>query len=516
MKSLLFLCALLPVLASVSAGEYHGHVGKLDAVFSLDWQDDGTVTGTYSYPDRPGKTYRLAGTNPREGVLILDEFTGKKKTARCKLTKKLTGDQIIWVGKMFNRDGRVFEMSFRRLREVTSEPEPMQDELPSVEFGNPQIPVDLEERLLAARKRAETLATGDGLDADLFGELHYGWVAPGHLTYGEDPDREIPRWQADGQMIWAAIRILEKEVELQFETPDGHRHVLTGEVSDEGVLRLQEGGTDWELHHLELGNAVVWTGATTRGPERSLLVYRPRDAIYYGRWIQMEDIAPGACLWLEHSWGRRFHERRFPFVHGKEVEARVSRIVEQDGGVARVECQDGNGTVYEAAFDSIRDMERIPAVVGMPVYLMVEGSKIRRLLGMWHVISWRGAPGKPVEFQMFPTEMADLDRSSLEPIRLTPAVYGNLPKRILRPDYFGQIDWHCWVNWYVVEDVVAWPLPGDEGAGMLELESIALEEPGAALPWNPATTPIPFPTRQHRVGEYNFTTGYGSTLPGNR
>ena len=36
---------------------------------------DGTVTGTYSYPNRPGTTYRLAGVNPRAGILTLDEFT---------------------------------------------------------------------------------------------------------------------------------------------------------------------------------------------------------------------------------------------------------------------------------------------------------------------------------------------------------------------------------------------------------------------------------------------------------
>ena len=517
MKANFLFCVALVILTSLaSGGEYRGHVGKLDAVFYLDWHEDGTVSGSYSYPDRPGVTYLLKGANPREGVLVIDEFTGKKRTARCELAKMLTGDEIVWAGKMFNTDGRIFEMSFSRFREVKAETEVMVDELPIVEFGNPQIPEDLDERLQSANLRAETLRVGDGLEANLFGELHYGWVAPGRLTYGENPVEEIPRWQKEGQMIWAALRIVEEQAELQWETPDGQRSICAGSVSGVGDLRLQAGEDSWDLRRLEIGNAVVWTGTTIRGPTRSLLVYRPRDAIYFSRYNKMEDIAPEACLWLDHSWGNRFHKLRFPAVYGDEVEARVSRIVERDGGIARVECKDENGTVYAADFDPVRKVERIPAVVGMPVYLMVEGEQIRRLLGTWHVISWRGDPKTPLEFRMFPTEMADVDWNTLEPIEITPRIYGHLPQRTLQPDFFGVIDWHCWVNWYIDEDFIAWPLPGDEGAGMLELEGIALEEPDESLPWIPASTPIPFPTRQNRVGDYNFTTGFGSALPGNR
>lgn len=513
-----FSFASAALLVSAVAGDYRGNVGSLEAVFSLEWHDDGKVTGLYSYPSRPGVTYRLVGENPREGFLVLDEFTGNERTARCELTKTITGGEIVWAGTMVNADGRAFEMSLARARDVIpkTESETMTNDLPLVDFGNRQLPPDLDERLREAEKRAQHLAKGDGLEAHLFGELFHGWVAPGTLGYGNDPEREVPAWKERGEPVWAALRIAGGRVELQFEVPDGRREVFTGESSDDGTLRLRMGDEEWSLRSLALGDAVVWTGTTIRGPERSLLLYRPRDEIYYGSWLKMEDIAPESWLWISHSWGQSFQEKRFPFRQGEEVEAIVTRVVELAEGVSRVECRGADGKVYEAAFDSPRDIERIPAVEGMPVYLAVEGAHIRHLIGMWHVISWRGAPDRPLEFRMFPTEMADIDWSSLEPIQVNPDLYGDLPQRTLRPDFFGEIDWHCWVVWFPEEDFVAWPLPGDEGAGALELESIALQEPGADLPWNPVTRPIPFSSRQNRVGQYNATTGFGQVLPGNR
>src|SRR6056297_941413 len=183
MKVLLSVCVVsLAFSIAANGNEYRGHVGKLEAVFVLDWHEDGTVIGVYSYPARPGTTYRLAGQNPSEGYLVLDEYTGNDRSARCELSKNITETHIVWQGKMFNTDGRVLEMSFNRLRSVTRKPEVMADELPPVEFGNPPVPDDLEERLAEAERRAATLIEGDGLDAHLFGELHYGWVAPGRLS----------------------------------------------------------------------------------------------------------------------------------------------------------------------------------------------------------------------------------------------------------------------------------------------------------------------------------------------
>ena len=64
------------------AGDYTGDVGGLGAEFSLDWHNNGEVTGTYHYPSRPGVTYRLSGNNHTEGKLYLEEFTGNHLTAK--------------------------------------------------------------------------------------------------------------------------------------------------------------------------------------------------------------------------------------------------------------------------------------------------------------------------------------------------------------------------------------------------------------------------------------------------
>ncbi|MEM1444212.1 MAG: hypothetical protein AAGF67_17830, partial [Verrucomicrobiota bacterium] len=86
------------------------------AEFQLNWQQSGTVSGTYHYPSKPGVTYQLVGSNPREGELQLDEYTKGEMTARCVLRKRLTETQIIWEGTMTNTDGRELAMSLTRQR----------------------------------------------------------------------------------------------------------------------------------------------------------------------------------------------------------------------------------------------------------------------------------------------------------------------------------------------------------------------------------------------------------------
>jgi hypothetical protein len=102
---------------------YGGSVGKLEAVFILEWDDDnGIVSGYYYYPSRGrARTYRLEGTNPKPGVLMLREFTtthsgGEELSANCRLVKRVTEDRIVWEGQMHNTDGRSLKMNFWRGR----------------------------------------------------------------------------------------------------------------------------------------------------------------------------------------------------------------------------------------------------------------------------------------------------------------------------------------------------------------------------------------------------------------
>ena len=113
---------LLFGIGSADASDYQGAVGKMAAVFSIDFNDDGTVSGTYSYPARKGVVYRMAGSNPRQGELYLEEYTGQALSARCYLSKKVVGSTVIWEGTMKNTDGRQLAMSFSRKSSVVSEP----------------------------------------------------------------------------------------------------------------------------------------------------------------------------------------------------------------------------------------------------------------------------------------------------------------------------------------------------------------------------------------------------------
>jgi hypothetical protein len=101
---------------------YGGKVGKLDALFLIEWdgEPNNTVNGFYYYPSRGRELkYRLAGTNPKSGVLVLQEFTptangGEVLSASCRLTKRVSGGRVIWEGTMNNTDGRVLPMWFAR------------------------------------------------------------------------------------------------------------------------------------------------------------------------------------------------------------------------------------------------------------------------------------------------------------------------------------------------------------------------------------------------------------------
>lgn len=106
---------------------YGGRVGKLEAVFLIEWdgEPNNTLNGFYYYPSRGRELkYRLTGTNPKPGVLVLQEFTttangGEVLSATCRLTKRVSGGRVIWEGRMNNIDGRVLPMSFSRKNQPT-------------------------------------------------------------------------------------------------------------------------------------------------------------------------------------------------------------------------------------------------------------------------------------------------------------------------------------------------------------------------------------------------------------
>lgn len=87
---------------------FYGKVGKLDTTFNLTFEKNSTsVHGTYYYNKRQDQLYQLSGI-AMNGDLHLNEFTKKISTAKCVLKKDANG---CFVGKMFNDDGKIFNMS---------------------------------------------------------------------------------------------------------------------------------------------------------------------------------------------------------------------------------------------------------------------------------------------------------------------------------------------------------------------------------------------------------------------
>ena len=100
-----------------TTSNYTGNVGKLAAKYSLVWNPDGTVSGTYRYPTiERGIVYRLIGNNHADGQLCLEEYTGSSITARINLTKQQSATEIVWSGTMHNTDGKIFPMRMARQR----------------------------------------------------------------------------------------------------------------------------------------------------------------------------------------------------------------------------------------------------------------------------------------------------------------------------------------------------------------------------------------------------------------
>ena len=102
---------------------YGGKVGKLDAIFFIEWSGKkNPIEGFYYYPSRgKEKRYKLKGTNPKDGVIHLEEYSRMENgilrlSGTCRMTKKVTKSHIVWEGKLNNTDGRKLAMSFSRKR----------------------------------------------------------------------------------------------------------------------------------------------------------------------------------------------------------------------------------------------------------------------------------------------------------------------------------------------------------------------------------------------------------------
>ena len=90
--------------------QHRGQVGKQAATFSIDWQADGVLSGSYFNDQSPSTIYRLTGVATAGGELRLVEFTRGHQSARCVL--HLQGES--YVGTMTNTDGQQHPMSLEK------------------------------------------------------------------------------------------------------------------------------------------------------------------------------------------------------------------------------------------------------------------------------------------------------------------------------------------------------------------------------------------------------------------
>lgn len=110
-------------LGDETVSVYAGKVGNADALFFITWSSTGSpVEGRYYLPVR-GKNvmYILKGTNPKAGVLELEEFlddgTGTLvPNATCTMKKKTADGRIVWEGEKSYENGNLVTMSFSRAK----------------------------------------------------------------------------------------------------------------------------------------------------------------------------------------------------------------------------------------------------------------------------------------------------------------------------------------------------------------------------------------------------------------
>jgi serine/threonine protein kinase len=94
---------------------YQGKVGNMEVEYTLQWFGSNVVTGSYSNARAANKIiYRLNGTRTGANSLELKEYTGNTLTATARLTKSLQNGSVIWTGKMYNTDGKTFDMILKR------------------------------------------------------------------------------------------------------------------------------------------------------------------------------------------------------------------------------------------------------------------------------------------------------------------------------------------------------------------------------------------------------------------
>ncbi len=530
LRPLLLFFALFHGTAVISA-EYRGMLDGSPVVAELTF-DGNAVSGSYHYQESPQNRKVLRGTNPQDGLIRLDEFIGTTLVARMTLTKTNVGSEIVWSGVRENQDGQSV-IQFSRST-ATAMPTPAASSAPasSTGAGATSPPPFVPGAPLSSQTAAALLGSPGSSDAHRFGRLYLGWEAHTPLPLEADLETAVKRLRAEGQPLWAAMRFVGTNVELQYESSAGIRFTLRGTNPSDGIINLtDDNGVAWDLVKRTTDQALIWAGRSRSNPSHSLFVYRPRHIIPPGDPVfpdEMDFVEPEAFLYSNHvaTDASGFTQMRFPYqLEEESLDGTVAEVREGSGGVEELVVNLADGRQIRHVFAPPRPRNRVPVAVGYPITIDqgATGGEIAFARVSLFLLAWRRSGEHRFELSMVPTPFDDFQWDDLGNLHIPPAALARFPRVILEPDYAAinsdvAVDWHLW------EDRIVWTV-GDGDASLVELKGVVLDAgtpssiPGANPayqpgPWRPMTDPIDFPTSQLRTTNLNASHGYNYCLPG--
>lgn len=463
MKQLAFLLLTLQIIhfsiQSTEADDYSGAVGKLKANFSLDFHDDGSVSGTYSYPSRKGTVYRLSGSNPRQGELYLEEYTGTALSAKCYLSKRISEGAIVWEGVMKNTDGREFNMFFSRTRDAVSKP--IAD---------------------ADADAGENTYTGNvgKLTAEYFLEWGENGSVSGTYHY---PSRPGKTYRLEGSSAGEGVLLLDEYTGSSLSAKCTlEKRITNGRIIWEGVMRNTDGRQfEMRLEKQAAGNdpSPVSTG-DYETPEWYSQV-KPQEF-----W----DTFPKSNENIEMV--------PIHFPDGYSVSAKVTRYQSKDGQIEMdyVLGKRNQNKFDDVRFDGPKVSFRAPCELNLPydvmagkeIFLNYDKSGNLLSLGL-HAIAVthvRKTPNGKLETRGVLATEAVKNLNSTDLTAMQEVIEGT-PSVAIIPDKMALLDSPVEELYFqdlrIVRDYGICIQSTTAGPGILELEAISLDPPSTEQPW---------------------------------
>lgn len=531
------LLAIIYHGSTAICGEYQGVLDGSPLLAELIF-DGTTVTGSYYFQATPQNRKTLKGSNPREGLIQLDEFVGETMVARMTLTKAIVGSEVVWSGVRGNQDGQSV-IQFSRTTALDRPSPPVVSGTTPLSPGTAAAPSPfIPGEPIPSERASAYFGTPGRIEAHRFGRLYLGWEAHTSIPPGDDLESIVKKLRAEGQPLWAALRFVGSDVELQFESTAGIRFTLSGTNPREGVITLtDENGVGWDFEKQTTDQALIWEGRSRANPSHVLFIYRPRHIIPPGDPVfpdEMNFVEPEAFLYSNHvaTEASGFVQSRFPYLLEESLEGVVAEVIEGPEGVEKLVVNLNDGRQIHHIFSPARPRNRVPVAVGYPISMdqAAASGEIAFARISLFPLAWRKSGEHRFELSMVPTPFDDFQwddqgnfRVPSDSLMRFPRVSVDPDSAVIHPEV--SVDWHIW------EDRIQWTV-GDEGAAMVELEGIDLDlisppsipdaAPDAAPtslanqpgPWHPMTVTIDFPTPQLRTANRNASYGYTYCLPG--